>query len=65
MSELQTIKIPDIGDTDDVEIIEILVAEGDTVDVETSLVTVESDEASHGDTIAGGWRHHLNAGQDR
>ena len=46
MSELQTIKIPDIGDTDDVEIIEILVAEGDTVDVETSLVTVESDKAS-------------------
>lgn len=46
MSELQTIKIPDIGDVDDVEIIEVLVAVGDTVDVETSLVTVESDKAS-------------------
>lgn len=46
MSELQTIKIPDIGDVDDVEIIEVLVAVGDTVDIETSLVTVESDKAS-------------------
>lgn len=46
MSELQTIKIPDIGDVDDVEIIEVLVAEGDSIDVETSLVTVESDKAS-------------------
>ncbi|MFK8079689.1 MAG: dihydrolipoyl dehydrogenase [Granulosicoccus sp.] len=46
MSELQTIKIPDIGDVDDVEIIEVLVAVGDTVDVEMSLVTVESDKAS-------------------
>lgn len=46
MSELQTVKIPDIGDVEDVEIIEILVAVGDTVDVETSLLTVESDKAS-------------------
>ncbi len=46
MSELQTIKVPDIGDVDDVEVIEVLVAVGDTVDVETSLITVESDKAS-------------------
>ncbi len=46
MSELQTIKVPDIGDVDDVEIIEVLVAVGDSIDVETSLVTVESDKAS-------------------
>ncbi len=46
MSELQTIKIPGIGDIDDVEIIEVLVAVGDAVDVETSLVAVESDKAS-------------------
>jgi len=46
MSELQTIKIPDIGDVDDVEIIEVLVAVGDTIDLEASLVTVESDKAS-------------------
>lgn len=46
MSDLQTIKIPDIGDIDDVEIIEVLVSEGDTVAVEDSLITVESDKAS-------------------
>ncbi|MFK7995338.1 MAG: dihydrolipoyl dehydrogenase [Granulosicoccus sp.] len=46
MSELQTIKIPDMGDVDDVEVIEVLVAVGDTINVETSLVTVESDKAS-------------------
>jgi len=46
MSELQTVKIPDIGDVDDVEVIELLVAVGDTVDVETSLISVESDKAS-------------------
>ncbi|MFK7860598.1 MAG: dihydrolipoyl dehydrogenase [Granulosicoccus sp.] len=46
MSELQTIKIPDIGDVDDVEVIEVLVAVGDTIDIETSLITVESDKAS-------------------
>ena len=46
MSELQTIKLPDIGDFDEVEIIEVLVAEGDTVAAEDSLITVESDKAS-------------------
>ena len=46
MSELQTIKVPDIGDFDDVEVIEVLVAEGDEIQAETSLLTVESDKAS-------------------
>ncbi len=46
MSDLQTIKVPDIGDFDDVEIIEILVSVGDDIDVDTSLITVESDKAS-------------------
>ena len=46
MSELQTIKVPDIGDVDDVEVIEVLVAVGDTVALEDSLITVESDKAS-------------------
>lgn len=40
------IKIPDIGDFDEVEIIEILVSVGDTVAVEDSLVTLESDKAA-------------------
>ena len=46
MSELQTIKLPDIGDFDEVEVIEVLVSEGDTVAEEDSLITVESDKAS-------------------
>ncbi|MFK7892809.1 MAG: dihydrolipoyl dehydrogenase [Granulosicoccus sp.] len=46
MSELQTVKVPDIGDVEDVEVIEVLVAEGDSVNAEDSLVTVESDKAS-------------------
>lgn len=46
MSELQTVKVPDIGDVNDVEVIEVLVSVGDTVALEDSLVTVESDKAS-------------------
>ncbi len=38
--------VPDIGDFDTVEIIEVLVKEGDTVSKEQSLITVESDKAS-------------------
>ena len=40
------IKIPDIGDFDQVEVIEILVNVGDTIAVDQSLITVESDKAS-------------------
>jgi pyruvate dehydrogenase E2 component (dihydrolipoamide acetyltransferase) len=40
------VKVPDIGDFKDVEIIEVLVKPGDTVSKEQSLITVESDKAS-------------------
>ena len=40
------IKVPDIGDFKDVAVIEVLVKPGDSVKVEQSLVTVESDKAS-------------------
>jgi len=40
------LNVPDIGDFDEVEVIEILVAVGDTVEAEQSLITVESDKAS-------------------
>jgi len=40
------LNVPDIGDFDAVEVIEILVKAGDTVQAEQSLITVESDKAS-------------------
>ena len=43
---LVDIKIPDIGDFDEVGVIELLVKAGDTVKAEQSLITVESDKAS-------------------
>ena len=40
------IKVPDIGDFKDVAVIELLVKPGDTVKLEQSLISVESDKAS-------------------
>jgi pyruvate dehydrogenase E2 component (dihydrolipoamide acetyltransferase) len=40
------VKVPDIGDFKEVEVIELLVKPGDTVAVDQSLITVESDKAS-------------------
>ncbi|RUR44109.1 pyruvate dehydrogenase complex dihydrolipoyllysine-residue acetyltransferase [Vreelandella populi] len=40
------IKVPDLGGSDNVEIIEVAVSEGDTVDAEDTLITLESDKAS-------------------
>ena len=42
----QQINIPDIGDFDSVEVIEVLVSEGDVVAVDDSLLTLESDKAT-------------------
>ncbi|MFM8929831.1 MAG: dihydrolipoyllysine-residue acetyltransferase [Betaproteobacteria bacterium] len=43
---LVEVKVPDIGDFDEVAVIEVLVKPGDTVKLEQSLITVESDKAS-------------------
>jgi pyruvate dehydrogenase E2 component (dihydrolipoamide acetyltransferase) len=43
---LQEVKVPDIGDFKEVEVIELLVKPGDTIKVDQSLITVESDKAS-------------------
>lgn len=45
MADLIEIKVPDIGDFEDVEIIEVLVAEGDHIDENQEVITVESDKA--------------------
>ena len=45
-SSLVDIKVPDIGDFDEVSVIEVLVKAGDTIKAEQSLITVESDKAS-------------------
>jgi pyruvate dehydrogenase E2 component (dihydrolipoamide acetyltransferase) len=46
MGQLVEVKVPDIGDFKEVEVIEVLVKPGDTVAKEQSLITVESDKAS-------------------
>ncbi len=46
MSHTIEVKVPNIGDFSDVEIIEILVSEGDRVAAEDSLITLESEKAS-------------------
>ena len=46
MATLTEVHLPDIGDFDAVEVIEVLVAEGDQVAKEDSLITLESDKAT-------------------
>ena len=46
MSNVIEIKLPDIGDFDKVDVIEILVAPGDRIEKETPLITLESDKAT-------------------
>jgi pyruvate dehydrogenase E2 component (dihydrolipoamide acetyltransferase) len=46
VATLTEITVPDIGDFDEIPVIEILVSLGDTVSVETPLLTLESDKAT-------------------
>ena len=46
MSKKQEIRVPDIGDFEEVPVIEILVSAGETVEAEQSLITLESDKAT-------------------
>ncbi len=46
MAEKIELIVPDLGDFSDVEVIEILVSVGDTVAIEDSLVTLETDKAA-------------------
>jgi len=46
MSTIKNIELPDIGDFDEVEVIEILVSVGDKLEADDSIITLESDKAS-------------------
>jgi pyruvate dehydrogenase E2 component (dihydrolipoamide acetyltransferase) len=46
MSQLIEVKVPDIGDFSDVPVIELFVKPGDTIAVEESIATLESDKAT-------------------
>src|SRR5947208_10696873 len=46
MAEMTQVAVPDIGDFTDVPVIELLVSEGDSVEVDAPLVTLESDKAT-------------------
>ena len=43
---IQEIRVPDIGDFSDVDVIEVLVSPGDRVAEEDAIITLESDKAS-------------------
>jgi dihydrolipoamide dehydrogenase len=46
MSKGREVRVPDIGDFKDVEVIDVLVTEGDSVAPEDALITIETDKAS-------------------
>lgn len=46
MGKTVEVRLPDIGDFDQVDVIEVLVAEGDSIEVESSMITLESDKAT-------------------
>ncbi len=46
MAEIKDILVPDIGDFDGVEVIEIMVAVGDSINIEDPIVSLESDKAA-------------------
>jgi len=46
LSEGLEIRVPDIGDFDEVEVVEVLVAKGDRIELDAPLVSIESDKAT-------------------
>ena len=46
MAEIQTINLPDVGDFDEIEIIEILIVPKDEIQAEDSIIVLESDKAT-------------------
>ena len=46
MSNVIELKVPDIGGSHDVDVIEVMVKPGDTIEIDQSLLTLETDKAS-------------------
>ena len=46
MAELLTIKLPNVGDFDEIEVIEVLITVGDEIALEDSIIVLESDKAT-------------------
>ncbi|HET6725968.1 MAG TPA: dihydrolipoyl dehydrogenase [Gammaproteobacteria bacterium] len=46
MANTKEIKVPDIGDFENVDVIDVMVAEGDKIEKETALITLETDKAA-------------------
>ena len=46
MADIIEIRVPDIGDFDEVNVVEVLVSPGDQIEVEDGIVTLESDKSS-------------------
>jgi pyruvate dehydrogenase E2 component (dihydrolipoamide acetyltransferase) len=46
VADKTTVRVPDLGEFHDVEVIEVLVKQGDTVAVDTPLITLETDKAT-------------------
>jgi len=46
VADKKTIKLPDVGDFDDIEIIEVLVSPGDEIEADQGLIVLESDKAT-------------------
>jgi len=46
VAELLTINLPDVGDFDEIEIIEVLIVPGDDIEAEESIIVLESDKAT-------------------
>ncbi len=55
--------VPDLGNFDEVAVVDVLVKVGDKIEVETPLVTLETDKATDGRAVHGRRHHHRGAGE--
>ena len=46
MSDLVEIKVPDVGNVAEIDVVEVLINEGDKIELEQTIATLETDKAS-------------------